>query len=1478
MSEKKQKYVLLVTRLDDKEVSEILVEEGLSFECSSGDKYRVVHKVEPLEKNKPLSEVVVSRHKDGLRLSCSGNIIVDLIGFFDKGVSCSLDLPSSGNKTHIIGSDMAFEGFEAYEGFFVLYAYGSKSYLSDFFQLESGSEFFSHFDIRSNFASDHVSLFPSQDLSTLSSNTFKKNNVEVSLDESVQKDSSSMGGLGGLFALLGAAGAVGGGGGSSSEGPMQVIKGSVILGPVTNNHGLILDVFDDSGSLFQKNITIDEKGEFSFMLSSSYQGLIWLDVADTSSEDDYYDEATGLTKNLSGHLRSVTYVGDSESTFINVNPLTDLVVTRLGGELPEGEGENLEALLEVIGRVDKDQLEQVYHEVSVALGLGEVDLQKTYVQPMIDPLGENSSDFNAYGEVLALISSMENSEGKSFRQVVNDLDENIEDGKMEVDFVQKVQKCAKDMGLDWDFPADPFIEIKSFKYTPSEKIIYNIKDNKDLSFSQVHMLQGRDADLFEINALGELRLKDGNSFTKNRKYMLEAMVLDDENNIQKIPLRVNVGSSSMPHKEVKGHLFLGDILPDSGVVISAYSDEGDLLLDQVCFDEKGNFSFSLDEAYQGQILLRVHDSSSGADFENLLTRGKQNLEASLSSIFSVGSEENYTVNVNLLTQVIVDKMGDDLSHIDDYCQDIKDAFQLKIQNPLSTAFFEQEGLSAEDGSVDAEQYLSILKILHAIQDEKGLNTGAMIRFLSENIEGRIMSKELYQEIENVAKEYEIKVDFPQTVLINLDVADSIFEEEDLSSVYDASVFQMADMNLSVLMYRLVGEDAESFTIDESGKVYFAELPIQDQGHKLYRFNIVMIYDNSEIKSQAIKMNIVDSDQIIIEEEKIPLSPIGSDDSDIEDDTDLLEPEPVEEEEDVLEVSEDDPIESLEPSLNEEPVPIDEESQILLYKNINGYLYLGKDFDEKDLQVSVFNEDLEMIVDVVQVDEKGRFTLSLDEAYEGYILLRAYSSVISNDDFAENLEGNPLLNAVLYVGQETSYDVNMNLLTEVAFEKMDGDLDRVKESCEEVEDAFQLKDLKLLSEVFLREENFIEGDYTGDEDQYLSVLKTLHMVQQDKGFDTESMLRFLTNNIEGQVMLKELYESIRDTSEEHGFEVDLPQMILTHLDVPENTLESTVIYDTTSFDMSEGEADISQYFLMGQDAEHFIIDSEGKIYFKESPDYELDTGYRFNVVMIYDNSEVKVQSMEINVLDQEEANMLEGQVFLGPILEDHGLHVEIYNPEQNLLGSSPVDKSGAYKLDLPRDYIGPVLVKMLDATEEADYLDEATLLFKDLDQPLRAVTYVSGEDDSTKANITPLTEIAVRDLSFDIATDQEDLGSTFLSLQEMGKEAEALISDLNFSVANAFGIEDVDIVAGDIELLVDVNKTLREDVNEYGKVLAAISALEEKQGKDTSDILDDFYEVFIDQDTNHVLYEDFQSIFSNLDSFLEDTLTPYKEIF
>ena len=198
------------------------------------------------------------------------------------------------------------------------------------------------------------------------------------------------------------------------------------------------------------------------------------------------------------------------------------------------------------------------------------------------------------------------------------------------------------------------------------------------------------------------------------------------------------------------------------------------------------------------------------------------------------------------------------------------------------------------------------------------------------------------------------------------------------------------------------------------------------------------------------------------------------------------------------------------------------------------------------------------------------------------------------------------------------------------------------------------------------------------------------------------------------------------------------------------------------------------------------------------------------------------------------SVIKGVVTAGPLIEGHGLVLEVYSDKGKLLGPLDIQSDGSFRFELP-GYQGLVMVRVVDTNDGDDYDDELSG-DKDLSTSLRALVALNDESGEIVVNPSPLTEILTRNVLGDEGAD--DTKSVAELLEDITAE--------DLEAANALLVKALKLSEG-TDVVADtphaVNAEGYEDASAtaqaLGQALAAISGAEgEGSDKSTSQVIQD----------------------------------------
>ncbi len=359
------------------------------IKAKAGEHYRVVkgtNAASPL-----LEDVIAKRAGKDLKLAFGDGTQVTLDNFYEecKAGGCEVTLPAQGAGEYLIsagaqapsrgllsglmgGGDVMSAGAALGDGSSLTYAFGNPESLMSMAQGQAGLQ-----SVLSGLTGTSISYVP----------------VATSADTS----GMSLGLLGAVG--LGLAGLAGGGGSAHN-----IVSGVVLGGPVVAGHGLTVKLYQADGvTLLGNTTTLSSSGAFSIAVGN-YTGVVIAKLEDSGLGNDFWDEATGLSKDLNANLMAVG-VSTGGPVTLNINPLTTLAASKAGAVFA---GANNPA-----GSISVATVDQINTAVASVFGL--TDLTGTSVVTTVNADGSANAAFtpaslNAgvkYGAVLAALSGMD---------------------------------------------------------------------------------------------------------------------------------------------------------------------------------------------------------------------------------------------------------------------------------------------------------------------------------------------------------------------------------------------------------------------------------------------------------------------------------------------------------------------------------------------------------------------------------------------------------------------------------------------------------------------------------------------------------------------------------------------------------------------------------------------------------------------------------------------------------------------------------------------------------------------------------------------------------------------------------------------------------------------------------------------------------------------------------------------------------------
>ncbi|WP_396434990.1 hypothetical protein, partial [Limnohabitans sp.] len=190
------------------------------------------------------------------------------------------------------------------------------------------------------------------------------------------------------------------------------------------------------------------------------------------------------------------------------------------------------------------------------------------------------------------------------------------------------------------------------------------------------------------------------------------------------------------------------------------------------------------------------------------------------------------------------------------------------------------------------------------------------------------------------------------------------------------------------------------------------------------------------------------------------------------------------------------------------------------------------------------------------------------------------------------------------------------------------------------------------------------------------------------------------------------------------------------------------------------------------------------------------------------------------------------VALGPLIDGGvGAKVVFYRADTGApLGETAQFEDGQFVFTDRSGYRGHLLVKMVDADRDPDYLDEATNHASHIESELWLSTQIAANDQTVKLTLSPLSTLAVMKALALPAGD--DVLTQLLRAAPEAADFEAA----NRAVASVFLGSSVDLARQSVVFAVTPLGAPMQP-NAYGKALAVISTLEMQVGLSTLSVLE-----------------------------------------
>ena len=284
-----------------------------------------------------------------------------------------------------------------------------------------------------------------------------------------------------------------------------------------------------------------------------------------------------------------------------------------------------------------------------------------------------------------------------------------------------------------------------------------------------------------------------------------------------------------------------------------------------------------------------------------------------------------------------------------------------------------------------------------------------------------------------------------------------------------------------------------------------------------------------------------------------------------------------------------------------------------------------------------------------------------------------------------------------------------------------------------------------------------------------------------------------------------------------------------------------------------------------------VTNESGVVREQSTDIELGSGMQwllwsslvlgglsFGGLIVYllmqgDDRDQVIGSGKTENLSGDEVKALSGNVIIGPLAENHGLKVEVYSANDQLIGTAEVDADGRYALEIPGN-LRTVKVVVSDTTDSPDVRHDVT-----------------GELVNVGLNL-----VAVKQLGL---SKTEELHVNYLTtlsswLMNLNKDGTGLLLDLdlvtysNRAISLYFlGNHAIDLTSYDVQSMFDVDGTKLVS-NEGGVFQALLAFLEQEKSITKAEIMDLLVQAFDSSPTGIFSDASLYSAFDDTPEFVE----------
>ncbi len=212
------------------------------------------------------------------------------------------------------------------------------------------------------------------------------NNLISPIDDVANSDSIIMS----VLAAVGLSGA-------SNAIAVNVIKGSIVLGPVLAGNGLKVLAYKQGESLFFRKTDVSDDGKYSLDYGN-YKGILILRLIDENNAYDYMDETSGA-KDLENADLMVIIDTRASIDFANINLITAIAATIAGVSVDIKDNNKITYKESITTQKLTNTKDLIDYTFNIN------DIVTDQVKPVIDVTGALMADANHYGRLLAALSA-----------------------------------------------------------------------------------------------------------------------------------------------------------------------------------------------------------------------------------------------------------------------------------------------------------------------------------------------------------------------------------------------------------------------------------------------------------------------------------------------------------------------------------------------------------------------------------------------------------------------------------------------------------------------------------------------------------------------------------------------------------------------------------------------------------------------------------------------------------------------------------------------------------------------------------------------------------------------------------------------------------------------------------------------------------------------------------------------------------------